>query len=129
MNGTIGVRNMVVSCVFGVPDTERQTEQPIEVDIAVDYDITRAAATDAIAAALDYSRVVSMVEENLRWQKYHLLEAAGQGLVEMIIQAYPFVSRVRLELRKPEVLPGTAVSFLRLDTLEGAPMDEAATVD
>lgn len=119
MTAQIGIRDLPVQCVMGVEEVERRQEQRVEVDVTIRYDISRAAATDAIQHALDYSRVAALISEHLRWQKYHLLEAAAAGVIQMLENAYPFLEAIELEVRKPEILPGTAVSFITVNTAAG----------
>jgi FolB domain-containing protein len=114
MIGTVGVRNLAVSCIIGVNPEERTTEQLVEVDLSIDYDMEKAAGSDDLAAAINYSRVVAMTTELLHWQKFQLLEAAAAHIIAMLYNGYPFIERVTVEIRKPEVLPGTAVSYVRL---------------
>lgn len=114
MTGTVGVRSLQTSCILGVNPEERTAEQLIEVDLAIEYDMEKAARSDDLGAAINYSRVVKMTTELLQWQKFHLLEAAAAGIIDMLYNGYPFIETVTVEVRKPEVLPGTAVSYVRL---------------
>jgi len=116
MRATLGVEHIDVRCILGALDDEREEEQSIRVTFEIDYDIARASRSDALGDAIDYDRVVEMVTEHLIWHKYRLLEAAAAGIVEMLAQAYPFIDRVMIEIRKPEALPGDAEGYLRLDT-------------
>lgn len=116
MRATLGVEKIDVRCILGVHDEEREEEQRVRVAFEIDYDISRAARSDAIGDAIDYDRVTEMVSEHLIWHKYQLLEAAAAGIVEMLAQAYPFIDRVMIEIRKPDALADDAEGYLRLDT-------------
>ncbi|WP_018525639.1 dihydroneopterin aldolase [Alkalispirochaeta alkalica] len=116
MRGTTGFRDQEVSCIIGVRPAERHTEQPLLVDLALEYDFSRPAASDDVVDAVDYSAVARLVTAHLQEKRYGLLEAAAVGVASLVTTAYPVVSRVVVELRKPRALPGSAVSYVRLDT-------------
>lgn len=116
MRATLGVDAIDIECVLGVYDAERTLPQRVRVSFEIDYDISQAVRTDELKDALDYNRIVEMVSEHLTWHKYQLLEAAAAGVVEMLAQAYPFIERVMIEIRKPDALPGGAEGYIRLDT-------------
>ncbi|SIQ21491.1 dihydroneopterin aldolase [Alkalispirochaeta americana] len=118
MRGTTGFRDQEVSCIIGVRPAERQAEQPLVVDLAMEYDFSRAAARDDLADAVDYSAVARLVADHLRESRYGLLEAAAVGVASLITTSYPVVRRVIVELRKPRAMSGSAVSYVRFDTAQ-----------
>lgn len=116
MLATVGVRDLEVFCVIGVRPHEREREQVITLDLAIDYDVGDAIATDTVDDVVDYSAVADMVREHLRDRSYGLLESAAAGIVALIAGAYPRVARIVVEIRKPQALEGTATGYIRLDT-------------
>jgi len=88
---------------IGVSAEERKVVQPIEVDLELDYPPTllgRAADTDDIAQAVDYTAVVDRVIQTGTERDYCLLETLAQRLSEMLLKEFA-VENVRLWVRKP----------------------------
>ena len=63
MIGTTGLQALRVDCIVGIYEHERQARQPVIVDVELDYDFAAAAASDAIADAVDYDGVATAITE------------------------------------------------------------------
>lgn len=86
----------------GVTAAERQTLQPIAIDLELEYapeTFSRAASTSDIAEAIDYAAVASRVLEVGRKQPYVLLETLGTELMAMLFGEFP-VTSAKLWVRK-----------------------------
>ena len=103
MTDYVSIRDLSISAVIGVHDWEREIEQTLifSVDMvpATAY-VRRAAATDDLADALDYSAVASIITAVVRNGKFHLIETAAERVAERLLADFP-VSWLRLEVRKP----------------------------
>ena len=110
----IGVRELEVPCILGVNEDERTREQPVRVSLELEYDAQSAARRDDIREAINYDRVVAMVTEHIRWQKYNLMEAACYGILSMLQDAYPELLMIRVEVAKPEAVPAARESYCRM---------------
>lgn len=83
----------------GVTPAERRVEQPIAVDMELDYPAEPAATTDDIGNAVDYARVAArMIEVGTR-EEFSLIETLAERLSNMVFAEFP-VNRVRLWIRK-----------------------------
>ncbi len=101
MIGRIGIQDFKVDCIIGIHPDERSTAQTVLVDMDISYDISQAVQHDEISYALDYSRMAEIIAEHLKWQRYHLLETACAGLIEMIRRAHPEeILGITLRIRK-----------------------------
>ena len=103
MTDYVSIRDLCVSAVIGVHDWEREIEQPLIVSVDMvptTADVRRAAATDDLADALDYSAVATTIAAVVREGKFHLIETAAERVAERLLADFP-VSWLRLELRKP----------------------------
>jgi dihydroneopterin aldolase len=96
----VSIRDLSVAAVIGVHPWEREIEQTLVIDVDMDADVRRAAATDDLADALDYSAVAGAIAEVVREGKFRLIETAAERVAERLLAAFP-VTRLRLELRKP----------------------------
>ena len=108
---TVSVRDLAVNAVIGVHDWEREVEQTLifSVDMVPEAaGVRRAAATDDLADALDYSAVATTIAAVVRDGKFRLIETAAERVAERLLAGHP-VTWLRLEVRKPITDGYTAV--------------------
>ncbi len=98
----VSVRELSVRAVIGVHDWERAVEQTLvfNVDMAPAAGLRRAAATDDLADALDYSAVADAVVDVVREGKFRLIETAAERVAERLLAGFA-LTWLRLEVRKP----------------------------
>jgi len=127
MNGRIHLKNMAFYGYHGHHPEENLRGQRFFVDLILSADLTEAAATDSLAATVDYSRVYELCRTIVERQKVKLLETLCQKLIDAIFEGFPRVERIELVIRKPSapiagVLDYVAVeaSAERADRLPGA---------
>jgi len=111
----VSVRDLSVDAVIGVHAWERDVEQTLLVSVdmvAETADVRKAAATDDLADALDYSAVADAIAAVLRDGKFRLIETAAERVAGRLLADFP-LTWLRLELRKPIAAGGyTAVITL-----------------
>ncbi len=100
MTDYVSVRDLSVSAVIGVHDWEREIEQTLVFTVDMVADVRKAAATDDLADALDYSAVAAAITAVVRDGKFRLIETAAERVAERLLADFP-ITRLRLELRKP----------------------------
>ena len=100
MTDCVSVRDLSVRAVIGVHPWEREVEQTLLVSVDMEADVRKAAATDDLADALDYSAVAETIAAVLRDGKFRLIETAAERVAERLLADLP-LSWLRLELRKP----------------------------
>ena len=83
----------------GVSERERETPQPMAVDLELFFDMRSAAATDDVARTVDYTQVADRVLAIAQSERFHLLEAFAERLAQAILAQF-FVSAVELWIRK-----------------------------
>jgi dihydroneopterin aldolase len=99
----VSIRDLSVPAVIGVHDWEREIEQTLvfSVDMVPETaDVRKAAASDDLADALDYSAVAKTIVAVVRDGKFHLIETAAERVAERLLADFP-VTWLRLEVRKP----------------------------
>jgi 7,8-dihydroneopterin aldolase/epimerase/oxygenase len=97
---TVSIRDLSVAAVIGVHPWEREIEQTLTFSVDMEADVSRAAATDALTDALDYSAVAEVIATVVRDGKFQLIETTAERVAERLLTAFP-IARLRLELRKP----------------------------
>ena len=118
MTDYVSVRDLAVAAVIGVHPWEREIEQTLVVSVDMAADVARAAASDDLADALDYSAVAARIAAVLRDGKFRLIETAAERVAERLLAEFP-VSSLRLEVRKPIAAGGytAAVTIERSDEI------------
>ncbi len=113
--GTTGLKNLRIDSIVGVYAHERTDAQPLFVDVEVDYDFTAAAASDAIADALDYDQIAAGLTRIAQEGRFELLEALAEASASFCLESFPQVTAVRLEIRKPRAVEAADASFVRIE--------------
>jgi FolB domain-containing protein len=113
----IEVRGLRALAVCGALPEERQRAQPVEVDLDVEVDLSRAGRSDDLADTVDYAAVVADVEQVLTTERFTLLERLAERLVE-VTMADARVAGVTVSVRKlrppvPQQLDTTGVRIRR----------------
>ena len=96
-----------VACIIGDLPEERQREQRLVVDAALELDLSAAAASDALADTMDYAALTRRIRERLRGAKCRLVERAAALVLEECL-ADARVLRATVAVRKSGCVPGLA---------------------
>jgi dihydroneopterin aldolase len=96
----VSVKDLSVRAVIGVHAWERDVEQTLVVSVDMATDVRKAAASDDLADALDYSAVAETIAAVLRDGRFRLIETAAERVAGRLLAGFP-LSWLRLELRKP----------------------------
>ena len=100
MTDYVSISGLRVAAVIGVLDWEREIEQTLTFNVELAADVRRAAASDDISDALDYSAVAGTISGTVRDGKFRLIETAAERVAERLLALYP-VCWIRLQVRKP----------------------------
>ena len=102
------VQGLVFDAIIGILPHERETEQPLHVDLALEVEsVASAAASEHIDATVDYAAVSRRVIEIAREGRFQLVETFAETTCAELLAAFP-VRRVTLRVTKPEALPEAA---------------------
>ena len=99
---TIRIKGLVIFAYHGVNPEEKENGQKFILDITLTADLSAAMATDDLACTVNYAAVRKTVNAVFTAQKYDLIERAAQVVCDAILENYPKVQRVTVELNKPE---------------------------
>jgi dihydroneopterin aldolase len=96
----VSIRELRVSAVIGVHDWERDIEQTLVFAVDMAADVAKAAASDDIKDALDYSAVAQTVTDVVTQGEFQLIETAAERVARQLLADYP-LGWVRVEVAKP----------------------------
>ena len=90
-----------IDCVaaIGVTAEERTIKQRLSIDVELWVDSAKAAKTDSLRDALDYSKVAVLVMEVCGSRDFHLIETLAELLAAEILRGFP-TPQVRILVRK-----------------------------
>lgn len=104
MSDKVFILGLRAEAVIGCYDWEREIRQPLEFDLELATDASKAAATDAIEDALDYAAISQRVIAEVEYSSFQLLETLAEHLAAMILQEFG-VSWLQLRVMKPTAVP------------------------
>ena len=105
-----------IDCVaaIGVTPEERTMKQRLSIDVEIETDIVRAAQTDSLKFALDYSKVAGRVMEICRGRDFHLIETVAELIADRILDEFPS-RHVRLIVRKISPVLEPRVNYVSVE--------------
>jgi dihydroneopterin aldolase len=101
------IEELKVQTVIGIFDWEREIRQTISIDLEMEFDIRKAAESDAIEDTLDYKSVSKRLIHFIEDSEFQLVEALAEQCASIVLEEYP-VSWLRLKLGKPGAVRGSS---------------------
>ncbi|GAC1655985.1 MAG: dihydroneopterin aldolase [Vulcanimicrobiaceae bacterium] len=101
----IEIRGIVAQGRHGANPGEREREQPFEVDLKLEVDLSAAQQSDDLAQTVDYAGLHGDVVRIVSQQSYALLERLAGAIVETVFRDRRIV-RAEVRVGKPRLLDG-----------------------
>jgi len=99
----IRIRNLRVGAFIGVHPHEQKHRQDVVINVEIDFDGTKAAASDDLNDTINYAAVEQAIFEHIRGGRFQLLERLT-GEVLSIVMADPRAAAAVVEVAKPGAL-------------------------
>ena len=90
-------------CIIGINDWERVAKQPIEINLTLYADLSKAAETDDVEDTVNYRTVSQSIRDFVEGSSFGLVEKLTDGVARLCLQDAR-VQRVDVRLRKPGAL-------------------------
>ena len=105
-----------IDCVaaIGVTSEERTIRQRLSIDVEIVTDSARAAQSDSLKDAIDYSRIATLVMQVCRTRDFHLIETLAELLASQILSDFP-TPQVRVLVRKISPVVEPRVSYVSIE--------------
>jgi len=103
MTGRITLSNMVFYGYHGDLPEESKLGQRWIVDLILTLDIAAAAASDDLSKTVDYTRVYAICRETVEKDRFKLIEALANHVIDRVLDASPIVDAVTITIKKPSV--------------------------
>jgi dihydroneopterin aldolase len=95
----IFIENLRLECQVGVTEQERSRAQKIILDLSLDLELSKAAASKKLADTVDYREVQRQVSLFVSSGEFLLLESLADGVATVVLDGFK-VERVRVRARK-----------------------------
>jgi dihydroneopterin aldolase len=119
MNYTIiRIKNAQFYAHHGVLDKERSNGGLFEIDAELTCDITAAEAEDDLKKTLDYEKAYKFIKEVVSDSKFFLIEALAYRISLSLIENFPMVQKVTINVRKPSPPLGGVVEHVEVEHTE-----------
>ena len=112
------IENLTIETVIGIFDWEREIRQTVSLDLEMDYDISKAAASDSIEDTLDYKAVAKRLIRFVEKSEFNLVEALAEHCAQIVLNEFP-VSRLKLKLSKPGAVRGSSAVGVIIERSRG----------
>lgn len=93
-----------IDTLIGVYDWERTQQTTLLLDVTVDADLSVAMGSDDVNHTIDYAQLAQCLKATAAKQKFQLLEALGECLMNAVFERFP-IQGIRLAITKPNILP------------------------
>ena len=100
---TIELQSLVLFGHHGYLEEERRLGQRFLVDLWADV-AEEAASSDDIGETVDYRYLAALVREVFAGPERLLLEGLAGAVADGVLERFPLVERVRVRVRKPDVV-------------------------
>lgn len=96
----IKINNAKFYAYHGVLEYEKVHGNEFEVDIEMNCDLDELKDSDDLSKTVDYLAVYNLVKKIFTEKKYDLIESVNQKVCKAIIESFPLVNSVKVNIRK-----------------------------
>ncbi len=101
MSDHIVLKGLQVFARHGVLPEETKLGQRFALDVTAFLDLGPAGRSDDYKQTVCYDALTRLVLETVTTKRFYLIEAAGEAVAQAILEAFPLIGRVVVEIRKP----------------------------
>lgn len=102
MMDKITISNLHIYAYHGVHESEKESGQNFYVSAVLYTDLFRAGHSDDLNDTVSYSDAAKLINRVFTSAKYDLIEKAAYVCAEAVLDEFPAVSSIELEVSKPE---------------------------
>lgn len=101
----IFLNDLKINTIIGIYDWERKTEQTLEFDLEMDWDIRPAANSDDINKTIDYGDIAQTIVHFVENSDFQLIETLAEQLATLLLNKFA-IPKLKLTVSKPVQLYG-----------------------
>ena len=99
------VRGIRAWAHVGADPGEQDVPQPLDVDVAVELDLSGARANDDLSSGVSYRTLYDVVQDVVRRERVATLERLGDVVLSLLMND-PKIRSARISLAKPRLFAG-----------------------
>jgi 7,8-dihydroneopterin aldolase/epimerase/oxygenase len=99
----IFLRQIRAEAMIGIYKRERDTTQPIEIDLVIDLPSDRVFASGKVADTIDYAVVIARLQHELAERRFGLVESLAERIAEIVLGEF-HAPRVQVSVAKLGIL-------------------------
>ncbi len=96
------IKGLKIYAYHGVNPEEKIQGQEFILDITCKLDLSKPCRTDCVDDTVSYAHIVKLVQKVFKKEKYDLIEKVAQTTADAILNSFPSVEKVKIELKKPQ---------------------------
>ena len=100
---TIKIKNLKLRTIIGINSWERDNKQDVIINVALDFDATRAAKSDKLTDTIDYKTITKQIIKEVETSRFFLLEKLTEKVLNIVL-ANKKVKAATVEIDKPQAL-------------------------
>ncbi|MEN4046382.1 MULTISPECIES: dihydroneopterin aldolase [Sulfurimonas] len=107
----IHIEELRFTCIIGILEHERQNEQEVIIDVAIEYDFE-----DNVF--INYAEVAEFIKTDMQNKKFLLIEDALHDLSRELKNKFSKINTLYLKITKPSILPDCKVSVSNITNFQ-----------
>ena len=100
---TIRITDLTLEAIIGINTWERTTKQEVIINLALEFDSSKAAKSDNIKDTVDYKSLKKSIINLVESSKFMLLERLVESVLDLIMKD-PKVIKATVKIDKPRAL-------------------------
>jgi len=97
------IKNLRLRTITGIKDWERKDLQDIVINVAIEFDGTKAAETDDVANSINYRTITKRIISEVETSRFHLLDKLASHILQVVLENEK-VKKATVEVDKPHAL-------------------------
>ncbi|PDH36379.1 MAG: dihydroneopterin aldolase [OM182 bacterium MED-G24] len=107
----LAIKGLSVETIIGINPWERETRQPLVIDLELQVDTQAAARSDKVADTVDYGKLARRLRNLIAQSRFQLIERVAETIAGDVLGQDQRILAVTVCVTKPHAIPDTTVSL------------------
>ena len=95
------INNLKILARHGVYLSEKDVDGLFEINVVLWVNFKKAIKTDRVNNTVDYSAVISIVNDVFTENDYNLIETVASKICNEVLQIFPVIKQIKINIKKP----------------------------
>ena len=110
----IELKGIQLKTLIGVYPSEKETPQPLFIDLTYAISAAKAAEQDDLTKTIDYDLIIQHLKDFVHNTQFDLLETLAEKLAQSLLATFP-TNWIKLSINKPEANPNAQAIILTIE--------------